>query len=256
MNPNPEINFEAAAQEVKEYLDKKKLDLVDWNYWQIECYPDPGDDDYPELKKFAAMWSEVFDYADEVTYGDNGEGFPHEIVAKYEDATRRVQDLVNEDSRFWEEIREEVMPLYRPPSGPSNQSVWDLSWAWAEMRDKVFAGTDLPDKVATEPTDMKDMQYLLQRWDSLGEHASQVYVELRQEDMDADDFRLLCKNWFDRMVLEKWQERWKGVEIHYDPVGLDVVTTQMWTNKATGERTRGDVLSSRKLPPGFIIRVL
>ena len=123
MNPDPKIDIKAAAEEVKEYLDKRKMDLVDWNYWKIECYPDPQDDDYPELKRLAAMWEEVFDYADKVTYGDKGEGFPNEVIQKYEAVTRSIQDLVNGDDRYWEKIQKEIMPLYRPPSGSANQAL-------------------------------------------------------------------------------------------------------------------------------------
>ena len=116
MNPNPKINIEAAANEVKLYLDKKKMDLVDWNYWNIECYPPPDDDDYPELKNFAIMWNDFFDHADHVTQ-DDGQGFPNDIANKYEAETARIADSVNDDADFWELIREEIRPLYKAPPG-------------------------------------------------------------------------------------------------------------------------------------------
>ncbi len=54
---------------------------------------------------------------------------------------------------------------------------------------------------------------------------------------------------------KQWQKRWKCVDLFYDPVGLDVTTTEILNNKITGEKTRGKVLRSRTIPEGIVIRV-
>ena len=55
---------------------------------------------------------------------------------------------------------------------------------------------------------------------------------------------------------EQWKaERWKGISLSYDPTGLEVKTTQMWTNTRTGERIRGEELRTTEYPAGFVIKV-
>lgn len=55
--------------------------------------------------------------------------------------------------------------------------------------------------------------------------------------------------------FKAWKKRWKFVKLFYDPVGMDVTTTQMYTNKITGERTRGEEISKRTIPAGFVISI-
>lgn len=53
----------------------------------------------------------------------------------------------------------------------------------------------------------------------------------------------------------EWKTRWKSIDFVYDPIGMDVTTTQMWTNQDTGERIRGEVVRTTTYPAGFIVRV-
>jgi len=184
MEPKPNANIEAAADEVKNFLDGKKFELVDWGYWSIECYPDPDDKAMPALQDFARQWEEFFEYAEPLT-GEDGKGFPQELSEEYEHELRKIENAVNSDKEYWAKIQEEILPLYQPP-----------------------IGVNLDEK-----------------------------PELKA-------------------VLGKWQERWKGVSLHYDAMELEVKTTQMWTNKSTGKRRRGDVLSERLMPAGFVVKVL
>jgi len=42
---------------------------------------------------------------------------------------------------------------------------------------------------------------------------------------------------------KEWKDkRWRTISLSYDPIPLEVKTTQMWTNPRTGERIRGDEL--------------
>jgi hypothetical protein len=177
---NPKINVKKVSSEVKAYLYSKKMDLIDWGYTSIECYPEVGDQNTPELNKFAKMWEGFFDYSDTVTQ-DDGSGFPNDVVQRYEILLQKVEEAVNGDSDYWTKIRAEVLPFYLPPEESKGKLVQDLS---------------------------------------------------------------------------SWKDRWNAIKLFYDPVGMEVVTTQILTNQATGERRRGNVVSRRMLKAGFVIRVI
>jgi hypothetical protein len=54
---------------------------------------------------------------------------------------------------------------------------------------------------------------------------------------------------------DEWKRRWQKVEIFFDPIGLEATTTEIFTNKETGERIRGDVVRSTQYNSGFVIRI-
>jgi hypothetical protein len=54
---------------------------------------------------------------------------------------------------------------------------------------------------------------------------------------------------------KQWQKRWKAVELFYDPIGMDVTTTEIFTHVDTGAKTRGKVVRQRTIPEGIVIRV-
>lgn len=201
MNENPQVNAEKAALEVKDFLDKKKMDLVDYTYWNIEAYPNPESDEYPELKNFAKLWKDLFDELDKLV-DDDGNGFPNEIVKKYEAELAKVVDLVNSDKEYWERIRKEVLPLYEPPKLPEEM----------EKKRSEEAQKETPQQKAKRETKEK--------------------------------------------VQKAWLNRWQKIEMFYDPVDFEVVTTQMMTNKKTGERTRGDVVRKTTYPQGFVVKII
>lgn len=183
--PSPSADIEECAEEVKKFLDKEKMELVDWGHFNIECYPHPEDKELPALGRFSKQWIEFFKYAETVTKDEDGKGFPEDLAAEYEKELKKIEDAVNSDSEYWYKIEEEILPLYTPPGG-----------------------LDLTKK-----------------------------PELKT-------------------ILDTWQSRWKKVSLFYDAMSLDVKTTEMFTNKLTGERTRGKVLRERSLPEGFVIKVL
>lgn len=170
--PVPEVDVVAAANECQRFLDRRKFDLVDYSFINIECYPPPTDSTTPELNKFAKLWEAVFDHADKVTIGNNGEGFPHELVKTFDVKTKEIEATVNSNQEYWDELRGIIMPLY----------------------------------------------------------AKSGY-------------------------FEDWKKRWTKIELFYDPIGMDVTTTEMFTNKKSGERIRGELTRATNLPPGFVIRV-
>ncbi len=174
MPVKPEINLEAASIEVKNHLDDKKMNLIDYGYSRIELWFDQKDLDggkFPEIAKFTAHWKALFDYSDRIT-DDVGGGFPNDEFVALETDLKKIEDMVNNDAAYWTKLREEVIPLYD-----------------------------------------KSPNY------------------------------------------EQWKKRWKSVELFYDPVGLDVTTTEIFTNKVTGEKTRGAEISRRNIPEGIVIRV-
>lgn len=172
VKPVPEVNIEAAVAELKKYLDEKKFDLVDYSLVNIECYPPSDSDEYPELKSFAAQWTAAFDYAEKVTVNDNGEGFPEDVIEKFETKTHEIMDALNSDTAYWTELRSIILPLYE--------------------KSKFFSD---------------------------------------------------------------WKRRWQKAEVFYDPIGLEATTTEIFTNKKTGERIRGDVVRSTEYKPGFVIKI-
>lgn len=182
----PQIDVEKCGTEIKNFLHKKKFDMIDYSYVDIEAYPSPDDPDYPELAKFAAAQKDFYvEYekcivdlpeTEEVnSLKDVMDRLPDNLgqeLKQYDDLMAQVEAAVNNDKEFWGELRKVILPLYeRSPH------------------------------------------------------------------------------------FEAWQQRWQKIELSYDPIGLDVVTTQMWTNPETGERIRGDVLRKTEYPAGFVVKI-
>lgn len=109
-----EIDVKAAIEEAKAIIDSKKMELVDWSRWELEIYPNPGDEKYPELKMLAQAFKNTFNYGDTVTQED-GTGFPEDKIKNLEKIVADIQYGVNVDSTFWDKIREAVLPLYQQP---------------------------------------------------------------------------------------------------------------------------------------------
>lgn len=185
MLTRPSINTGKMADEIKEFVDKKKFDMIDYSLVNIEAYP-PNSDEYPETKKFSDQWAAFFEEAEKaladtedepgkITFSAVLEKHSPELaksLAEFDNATAAVAAAVNSDSVFWEKLRGTVLPLYE-----------------------------------------KSTYY------------------------------------------EQWKERWRSISIAYDPTPLQVVTTQMYTNKKTGERIRGDVLRTTEYPAGFTVKI-
>ena len=132
---SPSVDVKKIANEIKLYIDKKKLDHVDYDYVEIEMYPSPipsgslgkdGLPDMPEFCKFCAQWEAVFDYADKVTQS-NGVGFPNDEVNLFEDTLGEIQKEVNNDAAFWQKIKDEVLPIY--VYSKDYDKLWKNRWA-------------------------------------------------------------------------------------------------------------------------------
>lgn len=120
-NLRPDFDIQKAADEIKSFLEEKKMDLIDYGYWNIQAYPHPDDPRYPEFSKFARQWNEFFVFAD--SHFDE-EGLPDEIN-EFEEATKKLAAAVNQDRVFWDKIRSAVIPLYeRAP----NATEWSTRW--------------------------------------------------------------------------------------------------------------------------------
>lgn len=122
MAPKPEADTDKLACEIKAYLEKNWINLVDYGYWNIQTYPDPQDDTYPELKKFAGQWDEFFKHADEVFPKD---GFPTALADEFEAVTRSALGKVNDDTAFWEQMRKNVLPMY---DRSKEKEKWQERW--------------------------------------------------------------------------------------------------------------------------------
>jgi hypothetical protein len=127
----PKVDTKKSAEEVKAYIDREKMNFIDYGSAVIQMYPHPRDEieSMPELCAFAAQWEEMFNYADGVT-GRDGENFPHESAKIFDDAVQAIALAVNTDREFWDKIREEVIPLYdRHPS----YDQWKERWSSVKM---------------------------------------------------------------------------------------------------------------------------
>jgi len=138
---SPSVDVKKIANEIKLYIDKKKLDHVDYDYVEIEMYPSPvmrpspvpsgslGEDglpDMPEFAKFCAQWEALFDYADKITKS-SGVGFPNDDISVFEDVLAEIQKEVNSDDVFWKKIRDEILPIY--VHSKDYEKVWKQRWA-------------------------------------------------------------------------------------------------------------------------------
>jgi hypothetical protein len=132
-NHKPDVDIAKVAEEIKNHIDKKKMDHVDFDYEEIEMYPSPvsgslGKDSPPEMPefcKFCAQWEALFDYADKVTQSD-GSGFPQEDIERFEKELKKVEKKINEDEEFWTKIRGEVMPIYM--ASKEYDKKWSKRW--------------------------------------------------------------------------------------------------------------------------------
>jgi hypothetical protein len=179
------VDAKKMAEEVKKYINLKKMDCVDYGFTQIEVYI-PRSKKYPEAKKFSDQWLKFFEETDKALNSveeEPGTVTFQQVLSKYkpdlakdldefDKKTKEVENLVNNDKKFWKVLREAVIPLYE--KSPH---------------------------------------------------------------------------------FEAWKTRWQSISLSFDPTPLQVVTTQMWTNKETGERTSGDVLRKTDLPEGFVIKI-
>lgn len=123
--PSPRVDVKKAAEECIKFLNFKKLDMVDYGLANIECYVPPNDDTYPELKSFAKQWKKFFDYAEHVTTGNNGEGFPEDVAKTFESKNAEIEKLINSNDSFWSTIREKIIPLYEKSP---HYADWQKRW--------------------------------------------------------------------------------------------------------------------------------
>lgn len=140
MPTRPDINPEIVANEIKTYISDKKFDLVDYSYANIETYPPPDCDNYPEIRKFCSQWAKFFDEAEAATVDateEPGEVTFSEVLDKYspdladglkafDKATQSIEWLVNRDEKFWTELRGIVLPLYE--KSPYYEQWKDARW--------------------------------------------------------------------------------------------------------------------------------
>lgn len=140
----PDVDAERIAEELKAFVNERKLDHVDYEYFEIEMYPDPRSEKLSfaglrrifrrlfrrrmgllEFAKFCSQWEALFDYADKITQ-DDGTGFPAEDVKLFEDKLAEIQVVMNRDEAFWKMIQEEVLPIY--VHSKDYEKVWKNRW--------------------------------------------------------------------------------------------------------------------------------
>ena len=144
--PTPDVNVEELSFELKKFIDKKKIDLVNPTCPDIQCFPPPDDDDYPETRKFSGQMKAFFDFVDEALVGASDEEAMDKIgkdgvwSKPFDDVMAKAAELVNSDVAFWTGIRDAVIPLYKPVKVAKTEkegmvfmpdtapSQWDVRW--------------------------------------------------------------------------------------------------------------------------------
>jgi len=144
--PKPDCDVKELAFELKKFLDLKKIDLVNPTCPDIQCFPPPDDDEYPETKKFSSQMKNFFSFVDEALVdADEAEalakiGEDGEWSKPFDDVMAQASKLVYEDEEFWSGLREAVIPLYKPTKVVKTEqgemifmpdptpSPWDLRW--------------------------------------------------------------------------------------------------------------------------------
>jgi len=145
--PKAEVDVLKCAEEVKAYIQREKFNLIDSDKTAIEAWPAPDDPSTPELCRFRDQHEDLFAYISTLEVADDGTGYPFELANEFKSVVAAIEREVNSDHRFWEELREEVIPLYgkmrvtREKDGSMSfkeiddgrDSHWSKRWKSAEL---------------------------------------------------------------------------------------------------------------------------
>lgn len=110
--PRPDVDVVKCAEEVKTYLRRERFNLVDSDKRDIEALPSPDDPSMPELCKFRGQHEELFAYISTLEVADDGKGYPFELAEEFRTVVAAIEREVNSDHAFWDELRQEIIPLY------------------------------------------------------------------------------------------------------------------------------------------------
>ena len=155
------------------------------------------------------------------------------------------------------------MPECYPPSNDPEEypELAKLSQQWLDFFDEIEKPIQAIEEV--QPGDItldamlsKHVPAMAPEYKRLNDLVDEVLNAVNSDKAFWDKLREVILPLYNKCKQEKeWQDRWNKILLIYDPCPLTVKTTQMWTNKKTGERKRGDVIRETELPPGFVMKI-
>jgi hypothetical protein len=112
--PEISLDVEKIAKEIEYFIDLSKYDLINADQTDVVCFP-PGNDEanYPEIAKLSVQFKAVFDWAEE-HQSDEDQTELEATMDVVEDWIVKIQEKINEDEKFWADLRAVVIPLYQP----------------------------------------------------------------------------------------------------------------------------------------------
>ena len=165
-----------------------------------------------------------------------------------------------------------TMECYPPPNSEQYPETTKFAALWAaffEEADKAFAHLDLPEE--DHETDSEEIPGKVTLEDMLKKYSPTLAEDIGQFDELTDKVaeavnqdvafwtqlrEIILPLYEKSQYYEQWTQRWKAIDLSYDPTPLEVKTTRMWTDPKTNERIRGEILRSTVYPAGFVVKVL
>lgn len=149
---------------------------------------------------------------------------------------------------------------YLPPLSEEYPETMKMSKQWLDFFDAIGgpinAAPEEPGDTTLEKMLEKYCPELAIEYTWLNQLVSEVLEKINKDTKFWETLRAAILPLYDKSrEYDNWKERWNSLELIYDPTPLGVKTTQMWTNKKTGERTRGEVIRKTELPAGFVIKI-
>ena len=125
------ISVESLKEDLKRYLNDDKLNMIDTKRDIIQVYPNPQDLKYPNLKDFAEVISEIFDFGD-VTFDKYLA--PESLYEEFENKMKEAEKAVNKDKEFWKTLKEEMIKYYEPMPECKDLKKWKVYEQWKNNR--------------------------------------------------------------------------------------------------------------------------
>ena len=175
---------------------------------------------------------------------------------------RKKFDLV--DYSYPAEIIDDRTPrpeIYPPPESDEFPELKKLCKQWLDFFDEIeqpiLKAPEDPGDTSLDIMLEKYCPEMVAEYQRLNQLVTETEKGVNTDEKFWEGVRAVILPLYDRSKqAEAWGNRWKAIQLVYDPCPLTVTTTQMWTNKKTGERKRGGVVRETNLPAGFVMKLL
>ena len=150
---------------------------------------------------------------------------------------------------------------YPPPESKEFPELQKFCKQWLDFFDEIEQPIlQAPEEPGDTTLDIMLEKYcpaMLVEYQRLNQLVTETEKAVNTDEKFWAEVRKVILPLYDRSKeAEAWTGRWRGIQLAYDPCPLTVTTTQMWTNKKTGERKRGEVVRETNIPAGFVMKLL